>query len=154
VAFAQVSSVSATACPLCDEPGGELIWQDDFARVVLVDDADHPGFLRVIVREHVREWSDLAPPDRHRLLDLALACEAVQRRILSPHKMNVASLGNMVPHVHVHVIPRFAGDAHFPQPVWGSRGRDEEPSQLAARRARLPALRAALVEALDLLRSG
>jgi diadenosine tetraphosphate (Ap4A) HIT family hydrolase len=40
---------------------------------------------------------------------------------MAPDKINLASLGNVVPHLHWHVIPRFADDPHFPNPVWGVR---------------------------------
>ena len=46
------------------------------------------------------------------------------RTVLAPDKINLASLGNVVPHLHWHVIPRFADDAHFPAPVWAARARD------------------------------
>jgi diadenosine tetraphosphate (Ap4A) HIT family hydrolase len=44
--------------------------------------------------------------------------------------MNLASLGNVTPHLHWHVIPRFADDSHFPQPVWGAAQRPAEPRDL------------------------
>jgi diadenosine tetraphosphate (Ap4A) HIT family hydrolase len=44
--------------------------------------------------------------------------------LLRPDKINLASLGNMVAHLHWHVIPRFADDPHFPQPIWGTRQRE------------------------------
>ena len=40
------------------------------------------------------------------------------RQVLNPTKINLASLGNMTPHLHWHVIPRFADDVNFPNPVW------------------------------------
>jgi diadenosine tetraphosphate (Ap4A) HIT family hydrolase len=39
--------------------------------------------------------------------------------VMHPDKINLASLGNMTPHLHWHVIPRFKQDKHFPQPIWG-----------------------------------
>lgn len=112
-----------TACPLCDTPGGTILWQDDFCRVVLADEPDYPGFLRVILNAHVKEMSDLASADQRRLLDVVLATEAALREVMTPDKINLASLGNVVPHLHWHVIPRFADDPHFPNPVWGERKR-------------------------------
>jgi len=112
-----------TACPLCDTPGGTTLWQDDFCRVVLADEPDYPGFLRVILNAHVKEMSDLASADQRRLLDVVLAAEAALRAVMTPDKINLASLGNVVPHLHWHVIPRFADDPHFPNPVWGERKR-------------------------------
>ena len=55
---------------------------------------------------------------------VVLAVERALRDTLRPEKINLASLGNQVPHLHWHVIPRFADDAHFPDPVWAARRRD------------------------------
>jgi diadenosine tetraphosphate (Ap4A) HIT family hydrolase len=43
---------------------------------------------------------------------------------MQPDKINLASLGNVVPHLHWHVIPRFVDDPHFPNPVWGVKVRE------------------------------
>jgi diadenosine tetraphosphate (Ap4A) HIT family hydrolase len=137
--------LSGTSCPLCDGDGGEVLLRDDLLRVVLVDEVDYPGFARVIVNAHVREMTDLAPAARRRLLDAVFAVEAAQREVLAPAKINLASLGNQVPHLHWHVIPRFADDAHFPEPIWGARRRDPDRERLAERRRRLEALKAAIV---------
>ena len=47
------------SCELCTQPGGTPLWQDDFCRVILVDDAHYPGFCRVVLQQHVKEMSDL-----------------------------------------------------------------------------------------------
>jgi diadenosine tetraphosphate (Ap4A) HIT family hydrolase len=93
-------------------------------RVVSAGDSDYPGFLRAIWHEHVREMTDLTPANREHCLRVVFAVEQVLRDTLRPDKINVASLGNQVPHVHWHVIPRFADDAHFPDPVWAARRRE------------------------------
>jgi diadenosine tetraphosphate (Ap4A) HIT family hydrolase len=46
--------------------------------------------------------------------------EAALRICLQPEKVNLASLGNMTPHLHWHVIPRRSGDPTFPQPIWAA----------------------------------
>ncbi len=126
-------------CPLCDAPGGALLWQDDFCRVVLVTDTpDYPGFCRVILNRHVREMTDLAPAERSHLMMMVMKTEQVVRDVMRPDKINLASLGNVVPHLHWHVIPRFADDPHFPNPVWGAKLRDTPhtaPADLDARLA-------------------
>lgn len=106
-------------CELCGSPGGELLWEDDFCRVVRVSDGDYPGFCRVILRRHVVEMTDLSLSERQRLMGVVWAVEAALRNALQPDKMNLASFGNVVPHLHWHVIPRWHDDRHFPQPVWG-----------------------------------
>jgi len=112
------------SCPLCDSAGGETLWQDDFCRVVLADEANYPGFLRVILNAHVREMTDLPTAEREALMKVVFACEAALREVMAPDKVNLASLGNVVPHLHWHVIPRFADDPHFPNAVWGPRLRE------------------------------
>lgn len=112
-------------CPLCDTPGGDLLWQDEFCRIVRVTDTpDYPGFCRVILNRHVAEMTDLPPAERARLMMTVMKVEQVLRDLLRPDKINLAALGNVVPHVHWHVIPRFFDDPHFPNPIWGVRLRD------------------------------
>jgi len=60
----------------------------------------------------------------------------VLRQALGPSKINLASLGNMVPHLHWHVIARFDWDSHFPNPIWGERRRT--PATPAESRLALP----------------
>jgi len=140
--------VTAPSCALCAGDAGEVLYRDELLRVVLVDEPGYPGFVRVIANAHVREMTDLAAADRQRLLAAVFAVESAQREALAPHKINLASLGNVTPHLHWHVIPRFADDAHFPEPVWGARQREPGPARLAERRARLAALRAAIAARL------
>ena len=127
-------------CPLCDTPGGDLLWQDDFCRIVRVTDTpDYPGFCRVILNRHVAEMTDLLPAERARLMMTVMKVEQVLRDLLRPDKINLAALGNVVPHVHWHVIPRFVDDPHFPNPIWGVRLRDTPhavPADFDARLAR------------------
>lgn len=138
-------------CELCVRDGGEVLFSDVQCRVVLVDEPDFPGFARVIWNDHVAEMSDLSATQRRRVMDVVDAVERAQRAVMAPTKINLAALGNMVPHLHWHVIPRFADDSHFPQPVWGARQRDCDPEILAARRALLPALRERIRAELDAL---
>ena len=135
-------------CELCAGDGGELLWRDDELRVVLIDDANYPGFVRVIWNEHVAEMSDLSVAQRGHVMAAVNAVELAQRDVLAPAKINLAAFGNMVPHLHWHVIPRFADDAHFPQSVWGERQREPAAAALAARRESLPALREAMRQRL------
>lgn len=128
----------ATACELCREAGGEVLWRDGFCRVVLVGDPDYPAFCRVILERHVREMTDLEEAERARLMRVVFAVEAALRELLAPDKVNLASFGNVVPHVHWHVIPRFQADRHFPSPVWGAPQR-ESPRREPVDRARLAA---------------
>jgi diadenosine tetraphosphate (Ap4A) HIT family hydrolase len=107
-----------------------VLWSDARCRVILVDDADYAGFCRVIWHAHVKEMTDLAAADRTHLFAVVLAVEAQLRELMQPAKINLASFGNQVPHLHWHVIPRFVDDAHFPDPVWAARKRKTVPRDI------------------------
>lgn len=113
-------------CPLCQSENETVLWRDTRCRVILADDPDYAGFCRVIWQQHVKEMTDLSEADRGHFMAVVFAVEQVLRESLHPDKINLASLGNQVPHLHWHVIPRFAGDAHFPDPVWAARKRDPQ----------------------------
>ena len=136
-------------CPLCRPRNEIVLHSDDDQRIVLVDDADYPGFCRVIWNAHVAEMTDLSSAQAAKMMHAVVAVEAALRSVLKPTKINLASLGNVVPHLHWHVIPRFAGDAHFPQPVWGQRQREPDADRLAERRSRAGALRAAIIAGME-----
>lgn len=132
---------------MCAAPGGEVIWQDDRVRVILPDEPDYPGFTRVVWHAHVAEMTDLEAVDRDHLMAIVWRVEQALRDTLAPDKVNLASLGNMVAHLHWHVIPRWRGDRHFPQAVWAVpvQGRDAEASAVQSRaKAQLAAYRAVL----------
>ena len=118
-------------CELCTTPGGTVLWEDLRCRVVQADEPGYPGFCRVIWKSHVREMTDLSPADRLHCMNVVFAVERAMRDALSPAKINLASLGNFVAHVHWHVIPRFTDDPHFPQPVWATRQRDNRTAPLS-----------------------
>jgi diadenosine tetraphosphate (Ap4A) HIT family hydrolase len=101
-----------------------VLWQNDLCRVVRVDEPDYPGFCRVILERHARELSDLGEGERSALMAVVFAVEEAVRETMQPDKMNVASLGNMTPHVHWHIVPRYRDDRHFPNPIWAAPQRE------------------------------
>jgi diadenosine tetraphosphate (Ap4A) HIT family hydrolase len=111
-------------CDLCKPTPHEIMWQDDFCRVVLLNDADYPAYCRVELIAHIKEMTDLEPLERARMMKVVFSVETAVREIIQPDKINLASLGNKTPHVHWHVIPRFSDDKHFPNSHWGNAVRD------------------------------
>lgn len=137
-------------CHLCEHDGGELVWKGERLRVVRVEDTpDHPAFYRVIWNAHAAEFSDLSPEDRAACMEAVVRVERVLREQLWPAKINIASLGNMVPHLHWHMIPRFEGDAHFPYPIWSAPQRSADATELARLRKALPELDRAVAAAMS-----
>jgi diadenosine tetraphosphate (Ap4A) HIT family hydrolase len=132
--------MTASTCDLCKTDGGQTLYRNDKLRVVLVDEPSYPGFCRVVWHDHVREMTDLSPSDRLLVMQVVWAVESAIREVMQPEKINVASLGNMTPHVHWHVIPRFADDATFPGAVWSAVLRQTPAAQLHARQQYIPQL--------------
>jgi diadenosine tetraphosphate (Ap4A) HIT family hydrolase len=126
-------------CTLCKEDlkpeEGQLIWRGDDCRVILVNDSDLPGFCRVIWNRHIPEMTDLTYGEREHLITLVFAVEEAIRHVMHPDKINLAALGNMVPHLHWHVIPRYKDDAFFPGSAWSKRVQ-ETPASILLERTR------------------
>jgi diadenosine tetraphosphate (Ap4A) HIT family hydrolase len=111
-------------CVLCNDHDQQVLWRDELCRVIWVDEPDYPGFCRVILNRHVAEMTDLPAQERNWLMEVVFAVESTVRDTLDPDKINLASLGNMVPHVHWHVIPRWRTDRHFPGSIWSAPQND------------------------------
>ena len=139
--------VPPLVCPLCADAGGEPVLKHAKFRVVRVTGAEaaaFPGFYRVIWNAHVAEWSDLPESDQALCMRVVTRVERALRQHLQPTKVNLASLGNVVPHLHWHVIARHDWDSHFPAPLWAAAVRPSDEPRLAALRAALPACDAAI----------
>jgi diadenosine tetraphosphate (Ap4A) HIT family hydrolase len=142
-----------TNCVLCKDDlkpeEGELIWRGDYCRVILVNDPDLPGFCRVIWNPHVAEMSDLTYGERDHIMSLVFAVEEAIRQVMDPDKINLAALGNMVPHIHWHIIPRFKDDVFFPGSAWSARVQETPKVSLDARKALAEQLPAAIRAAIS-----
>ena len=116
-------------CPICTADNEEILWRNDKLRVIAVhNEANAPAFCRVIWQNHVAEMTDLDAAERAELMETVYRVESAMRQVFKPAKINLASLGNVVPHLHWHVIARFADDAHFPAPIWAPAVRRHEMS--------------------------
>jgi diadenosine tetraphosphate (Ap4A) HIT family hydrolase len=134
-------------CALCGTAGGVLVFECAQFRVIRAAEAGFPAFYRLIWTSHVAELSELAPADRHLCMDAVAQVEQLLRKHLQPAKVNLASLGNVVPHLHWHIIARFEWDSHFPAPVWAVAQREAPSGDLA----RVESLLAALETEMALL---
>lgn len=119
-------------CPLCEGDGGLLVFRNEDLRIIQASEAGFPAFYRVVWNRHVAEFSDLSPTERQVCMHAVAKVEQVLRSELQPAKINLAALGNMVPHLHWHVIARFDWDSHFPAPVWGESQRPVDEEKTAA----------------------
>ena len=135
-------------CPLCDAPGGRVVVQTQRWRIVHAQEAGFPAFYRLVWQQHVREFSQLSAAERVECMDTLVAIEQAMLRQVQPDKVNLAALGNAVPHLHWHVIGRFAWDSHFPGAVWAQAQRPADPARLQAVQGRLAAFEQELLALL------
>lgn len=122
-------------CELCQTDGGEVLVRSRSWRIIDAHDPVFAGFTRVVWNAHVREMSDLDTDSQARLMAVVLRVERVMRAILEPHKINLASLGNQVAHLHWHIIPRWEDDLAFPAPVWNAPTPGPDKATLAGLRS-------------------
>lgn len=135
-------------CPLCAPVAEQVVWSNDAWRVVAVTDQEFPAYYRVIARAHVREFSHLPPPQRLQCMQIVSMVERDVIAHLHPTKVNLASLGNVVDHLHWHVIARFDWDTRYPAPIWGEPQRAPSPAALATVEAKMAALDARIRRSL------
>lgn len=121
-------------CELCNKDLSQALWYDDKLFIINVKDPLFPGYVRVIWRDHVTEVSDLSEKDQKHLFDILNVVERVMRDTMNPDKVNWAQFGNMVPHLHWHIIPRYKDDTHFPESIWGVKQRECCPNKLQQHR--------------------
>jgi diadenosine tetraphosphate (Ap4A) HIT family hydrolase len=146
--------MTVASCPLCADTGGLLVFQGTRFRVIRADEPGFPAFYRVVWTEHLAEFSDLGSDDRSLCMAAVVAVELALREQVQPTKINLAALGNMVPHLHWHVIARFDWDSHFPAPVWAVAVRPQNAEALALVAARLTQTDSAIKSALAALCRG
>jgi diadenosine tetraphosphate (Ap4A) HIT family hydrolase len=110
-----------TECIMCrrwqDEPDLRII-ELEHCYVQLNRDQFFPGYSFVFTREHVTELFHLDQQVRQSIVEEVNMVAAALFQVYRPTKMNYELLGNMVPHMHWHLVPRFKGDPLWPRPIW------------------------------------
>lgn len=90
------------------------------SRILLMNDAQYPWFILVPRRAGATEIYHLSAEDQQQLMRESAELAEIIADCFSARKMNVASLGNVVPQLHVHHIARKEDDPAWPGPVWGA----------------------------------
>ena len=113
-------------CDLCSDPIYPVIWKNNKFRLVEIDDPSYSAYYRVEHIQHVKEMTDLEEKDRMELMQVVFTVESAIRTCYKPDKINLASLGNLTPHIHWHIIPRFKNDNHYPGSIWSKQKKFEK----------------------------
>ena len=113
-------------CDLCSDPIYPVIWKNNKFRLVEINDSSYSAYYRVEHIQHVKEMTDLEEKDRMELMQVVFTVESAIRTCYKPDKINLASLGNLTPHIHWHIIPRFKNDNHYPGSIWSKQKKFEK----------------------------
>ena len=92
----------------------------DLSQVRLSHNAAFPWILLIPQHEGISEILELTPHDQQVLMQEIVLSSHVMQHLFQPTKLNVASLGNVVPQLHVHIVARYDHDKAWPNPVWNS----------------------------------
>lgn len=141
------SSKPRPDCGLCTRAEEVVVWRGAFWRLIDAQQPDYPGYMRLVANRHVTEVSWLAKAEREHLFKLLPVIDELICEHLAPEKINIASLGNQVPHMHWHIIPRWKDDPHFPDSIWSPARNNMASPELAQRREKAEALFQSLVAA-------
>ena len=135
------------ACVMCGTYGrsdGPLHIADlALSRVFLHEDQFFPGYVLLVLRRHVTELYDLPAPQRAALMEEVSRVAQALARSFHPVKMNYELLGNLVPHIHWHLVPRLATDPGLRAPIWTVE-HQAAPLAPAPARERIETIRRAL----------
>lgn len=110
----------AKACPFCTLPTSRILGQNDHALWIRDGFPVSPGHSLVIPKCHVGSFFEISEAQRTALLDLLDQAKKVADQEFRPHGYNVgindgAAAGQTVPHLHIHLIPRFENDLADPR---------------------------------------
>ena len=120
-------------CHLCTHDGGEILVANSFLRIIAPHEPEFPGLIRVVWHDHIAEMTDLSFEHRQAMMEIVFHVEGLVREVLKPYKINLASFGNFVPHLHWHIIPRWEDDSYFPESIWGKKLREISEALLKQR---------------------
>ena len=113
--------MTLSPCPMCrrwDSDAELRIAELDHSYVILNRDQFFPGYTLLFSKNHVTELFHLDRRVRAELMEEVSRTAKALFDVFRPDKINYELLGNMVPHMHWHLVPRFASEKSWPRPIW------------------------------------
>ena len=107
-------------CPFCEPSGETVLYNDGLIRILVDSYPASRGHLLVVPARHVERWEELREEEKLALIRGMELAMAKLREVLKPDAFNVGmnlgrAAGQTVPHLHLHVIPRWEGDCKSPR---------------------------------------
>jgi diadenosine tetraphosphate (Ap4A) HIT family hydrolase len=118
--LAFVGTALSTPCPFCSLPAERIVHDRPFAFVIRDGFPVSPGHTLIIPKRHVESFFDVTDAERTDLMSLLAEARDDLDRELHPAGYNIgindgAAAGQTVPHLHIHLIPRYEGDRDDPR---------------------------------------
>ena len=101
-----------------------MIYENDLVSVK-VESSEIP-WIKVFTQRKIKEFSECTLDEKTEIFRIIDIAEKLMLKYFKADKINIASFGNMLPHVHWHVMARFENDSYFPEPMWGQKQRESD----------------------------
>ncbi len=95
-----------------------LIHEFEHSYLMLGEHQFFRGYCVLVSKSHFKEMTDMPAPAQSEMFQEMMKVSSVLQKHFQPSKMNMCSLGNVVPHVHWHFFPRYSDDPQFQDPPW------------------------------------
>ena len=99
-----------------------LIYENENIKIE-IEESEIP-WLKIFTQFPYKEMSEVPSPIKFEIYDLLNMIEKEMIAYYKPKKINIASFGNYMPHVHWHIMARFEEDSYYPEPMWGDKKRE------------------------------
>ena len=99
-----------------------IIYKNDLIKIE-IESSEIP-WLKIFTNESIKEFSHCNDETKKEIWKYLDIIEKEMLNYFKPDKINIASFGNYVPHVHFHIMARFKEDSYFPEPMWGKKQRE------------------------------
>ena len=116
-----MTSENNVTCQMCrrwDDDVELRITEFEYSYLILNRDQFFPGYCLLFSKQHVTELFDLDRKTRQGMMEEVSRTAAALAGLFEPDKINYELLGNMVPHIHWHLVPRFRTEPLWPRPIW------------------------------------
>lgn len=101
-----------------------MIYENDLV-FVEIEKSEIP-WVKIFTQRKIKEFSECTLEEKTEIFRIIDIVEKSMLKYFNADKINIASFGNLLPHVHWHVMARFEQDSYFPEPMWGKKQRESQ----------------------------
>lgn len=101
-----------------------MIFKNELVKVEI--ELSEVPWVKIFTQRKIKEFSECSVDEKLEIFRIIDVTEKYMLDYFKADKINIASFGNLLPHVHWHVMARFEADSYFPEPMWGEKQRQAE----------------------------